>query len=83
MACNCARQSPQALPAGASGTVLVPTLLTVLSIGLVQVPVAWVLNSRYGINGIWAAYPVAFRTMLGLQSTYYQLVWKKKPIRRI
>ena len=67
----------------ASGTVLVPTLITVLSIGLVQVPVAWVLNSRYGINGIWAAYPVAFLTMLGLQSTYYQLVWKKKPIRRI
>lgn len=67
----------------ASGTVLVPTLITVLSIGLVQVPVAWVLNNRYGINGIWAAYPVAFLAMLALQSTYYQLVWKKKPIRRI
>ena len=67
----------------ASGTVLVPTLITVLSIGLVQVPVAWVLNSRYGINGIWAAYPVAFLAMLAMQSTYYQLVWKKKPIRRI
>ena len=67
----------------ASGTVLVPTLITVLSIGLVQVPVAWVLNNRYGINGIWAAYPVAFLAMLAMQSTYYQLVWKKKPIRRI
>ena len=67
----------------ASGTVLVPTLITVLSIGLVQVPVAWVLNSRYGINGIWAAYPVAFLAMLAMQSTYYQLVWKKKPISRI
>ena len=67
----------------ASGTVLVPTLITVLSIGLVQVPVAWVLNNRYGINGIWAAYPVAFLAMLALQATYYQLVWKKKPIRRI
>ena len=67
----------------ASGTVLVPTLITVLSIGLVQVPVAWVLNNRYGINGIWAAYPVAFLAMLAMQSTYYQLVWKKKPIRRM
>lgn len=67
----------------ASGTVLVPTLITVLSIGLVQVPVAWVLNSRYGINGIWAAYPVAFLAMLAMQTAYYQLVWKKKPIRRI
>ena len=67
----------------ASGTVLVPTLVTVLSIGLVQVPVAWVLNNRYGINGIWAAYPVAFLAMLAMQSAYYQLVWKKKPIRRI
>ena len=67
----------------ASGTVLVPTLITVLSIGLVQVPVAWVLNNRYGINGIWAAYPVAFLAMLAMQATYYQSVWKKKPIRRL
>jgi Na+-driven multidrug efflux pump len=58
-------------------------LITVLSIGLVQVPVAWILNNRYGINGIWAAYPVAFLAMLAMQSAYYQLVWKHKPIRRI
>ena len=67
----------------ASGTVLVPTLITVLSIGLVQVPVAWVLNNRYGLNGIWAAYPVAFLAMLAMQTAYYRLVWKHKPIRRM
>ena len=67
----------------ASGTVLVPTVITVAAIALVQVPVAWVLNNRYGLNGIWAAYPVAFLAMLAMQTAYYRLVWKHKPIRRM
>ena len=70
----------------ASGSVLVPTLITMFSIGLVQIPAAWVLSGSQGfngVNGIWAAYPVAFLAMLGLQTAYYRLVWKKKPIRRL
>ncbi|MCX7276687.1 MAG: MATE family efflux transporter [Burkholderiales bacterium] len=67
----------------ASGTVLVPTALTMLAIGGVEVPVAWVLSQHYGLNGIWAAYPVAFLAMLAMQTTYYRLVWVKKPIRRL
>ena len=67
----------------ASGTVLVPTALTMLAIGGVEVPVAWVLSQYYGLNGIWAAYPVAFLAMLAMQTTYYRLVWVKKPVRRL
>lgn len=67
----------------ASGTVLVPTLLSMLAIAGVEVPVAWLLSTHYGLNGIWAAYPVAFLAMLAMQTTYYRTVWRKKPIRRL
>jgi putative MATE family efflux protein len=67
----------------ASGTVLVPTAISMFCIGAVEVPSAWILSERYGINGIWASYPIAFLTMLTLQTAYYRLVWRKQPIRRL
>jgi Na+-driven multidrug efflux pump len=67
----------------ASGSVLVPTGIAIFCIAAVEVPTAWVLSHRIGINGIWIAYPVTFIAMLGLQTAYYRLVWKKKAIRRL
>lgn len=67
----------------ASGTVLWPTAISMLCIGLVLIPAAWALSNRYGINGIWAGYPIAFLAMLGLQTLYYRRVWKQIPIRRL
>ena len=67
----------------ASGTVLVPTAISMFAIGCIQVPVAWWLSRRYGLNGIWAAYPVAFLAMLAMQTAYYRLVWRKLRIERL
>jgi putative MATE family efflux protein len=67
----------------ASGTVLVPTALSIAAIVLVEVPVAWVLSRRVGIDGVWMAYPFTFATMLVLQSLYYRLVWRKQKIKRL
>lgn len=67
----------------ASGSVLVPTAISILCIALVEVPVAWLASQRMGINGIWIAYPAAFIAMLGLQTAYYRLVWKKKAIKKL
>lgn len=67
----------------ASGTVLVPTAISMFCIGVVEIPVAWLLSNRYGLNGIWAAYPVAFLTMLAMQTAYYRRVWRKRPIQRL
>ena len=67
----------------ASGTVLVPTLISIFCIIAVEVPVAWVLSQRMGLDGVWVAYPVAFIAMLTLQTAYYRLVWRKKPIRKL
>lgn len=67
----------------ASGSVLVPTLISIACIVGVEVPVAWILNQRIGLDGIWYGYPAAFAAMLLLQTTYYRLVWRKKAIRRL
>jgi putative MATE family efflux protein len=67
----------------ASGVVLMPTAIAMLAIAGIEIPAAWVLSNIYGLNGIWAAYPVAFMAMLAMQTAYYRLVWRKKPIRRL
>ena len=67
----------------ASGDVIMPTVITMLCILCIEIPTAWLLSNHYGINGIWAAYPITFIAMLAFQTTYYRLVWRKKPIRRM
>jgi putative MATE family efflux protein len=67
----------------ASGAVLVPTTISILCIALVEVPSAWVLSHRFGLNGVWMAYPITFLSMLVLQATYYRAVWRKKKIERL
>jgi putative MATE family efflux protein len=67
----------------ASGEVVVPTAITMFCIICIEIPSAWVLSGIYGINGIWAAYPITFISMLILQATYYRLVWRNKPVERI
>ncbi len=67
----------------ASGTVLVPTAISILAIIGIEVPVAYALSRHLGIDGVWIAYPVAFTAMLAMQSAYYWFVWRKKPIKRL
>ena len=67
----------------ASGSVLVPTAISILCLIGIEVPVAWFMSHRIGLNGIWYAYPVTFGAMLLLQTAYYRLVWRKKAIRRL
>jgi len=66
-----------------SGTVIVPTLLSISAILVVEVPVAWILSHRIGIDGIWIAYPATFVTMLVLQATFYRLYWRKQKIQKL
>ncbi|MEO7129740.1 MAG: MATE family efflux transporter [Rhodoferax sp.] len=67
----------------ASGSVLMPTSISIFAILAIEVPVAWFLSHRLGLDGIWIAYPVAFVAMLAMQTAYYRLVWSKRPIRRL
>jgi putative MATE family efflux protein len=63
-----------------SGTVLWPTVLSIVSIWGVEVPVAYGLAPHLGLTGVWIAYPVAFCVGLVLQSAYYFGVWRHRKI---
>lgn len=67
----------------ASGSVLVPTGIAILCILAIEVPSAWILSHRIGLDGVWMAYPITFVSMLLLQSLYYRLVWRKRKIVRM
>jgi putative MATE family efflux protein len=67
----------------ASGAVLVPTAISIFCITLIEVPAAWALRQPFGIQGVWMAYPIAFLSMLALQSLYYRLVWRHSKIERL
>jgi putative MATE family efflux protein len=66
-----------------SGTVMVPTLLSISAIVLVEVPSAYILSRHYGTNGVWMAYPITFVAMLLFQATFYRLYWRKQKIKKL
>jgi putative MATE family efflux protein len=67
----------------ASGTVLVPTLISLGCLGLLLFPLGWAFREVFGLRGIWAAYPATYAVALLLQAVYFYSVWKKKPIRKL
>ena len=67
----------------ASGTVLIPTSIAIFCIAGIEVPAAYYLSGRFGLQGVWMAYPIAFVCMLSLQAAYYLLVWKKHKVERL
>ena len=67
----------------ASGTVLMPLLISIFAIAAIEVPAAVMLSRAVGIEGVWAAYPITFTAMFILQMSYYMLVWRKRTIRRL
>ena len=62
----------------ASGTVLVPTALSILAIVAVEIPVGWLMSQRFGAPGVWMAWPAAYCAMLVMQSAYYQFYWRPR-----
>ncbi len=67
----------------ASGAVMIPTAISIGCIVAIELPSAYLLADRIGIEGVWWAYPIAFVSMLIGQSAYYRLVWKKRRIERL
>jgi putative MATE family efflux protein len=67
----------------ASGTVLVPTAITLSLLAFVLFPLGWTFNRLVGLQGIWMAHPSTYLIGLVLQACYFYGVWKKKPLRRL
>ena len=66
-----------------SGVVLVPMAITIFCVLCIELPVAYVLDAHFGLQGVWMAFPVTYLVMLGLQTAYYRLVWRHKQIERL
>lgn len=67
----------------ASGDVVIPTAITITVLAVLELPLAWWLSRSFGLMGIWMAFPLSYTLTLCLQTAYYKLVWKKRPIRRM
>ena len=67
----------------ASGTVLAPMAISMVCVLLLQLPVAYLLDAQFGVQGVWMACPVAYLGMLILQTLYYKKVWKHRKIERL
>ncbi|BAM88926.1 putative multi antimicrobial extrusion protein, MatE [Bradyrhizobium oligotrophicum S58] len=59
-----------------SGTVGWPTVMTLASVWLVQVPVAYLMSGTFGLDGVWMGYPAGFAAALVAQLAYYGFVWR-------
>ena len=67
----------------ASGTVLMPTVISLSLLALVLFPLGWSFNRAFGLRGIWMAHPATYFTGFLLQAAYFHWVWKKKPLHRL
>ena len=67
----------------ASGVVLMPVAISIFCVLGVELPVAYLLNAQFGLEGVWMAFPLTYLAMLGLQTAYYRLVWRHKSITRL
>jgi putative MATE family efflux protein len=66
-----------------SGSVLWPTAIGIFSIWGVEVPAAYLLMHRFGLDGVWMGYPIAFAVGLALQFCFYEFFWKRQTHERL
>lgn len=66
-----------------SGTVFWPMMIGIFSIWGIEVPAAYLLMHRFGIDGVWMGYPIAFAVGVVLQFCYYEFFWKRKTHERL
>jgi putative MATE family efflux protein len=64
----------------ASGTVFVPTGLSILAIFAIELPLAYLLNAKVGLSGIWFAYATTFVSILLLQTIFFHFVWRRRNV---
>ena len=67
----------------ASGTVLRPMALNMGVILLLELPVAYTLDQRWGLQGIWWAYALAFNAILIVQGSFYRRAWRHQSINKL
>jgi putative MATE family efflux protein len=64
-----------------AGDTLIPMFITLFSLWIIRIPLAYVLSDKIGVTGIWWAIPIAWFLGAVLSFIYYlQGNWKKKVV---
>jgi putative MATE family efflux protein len=66
-----------------AGDTLVPMFISLFSLWIIRIPVAWVLakHPAFGVHGIWWSIPIGWLSGVILYYAYYRMgYWKKKAV---
>jgi putative MATE family efflux protein len=64
-----------------AGDTIIPMFITLFSLWLIRIPLAWVLSKYFGYHGIWWSIPLAWFSGMILSYIYYRTgKWKNKSI---
>jgi putative MATE family efflux protein len=64
-----------------AGDTLIPMFISLLSLWIIRIPMAWYLSGKIGASGIWWAIPAGWLVGLILSFSYYKSGrWKKKAV---
>jgi putative MATE family efflux protein len=64
-----------------AGDTLIPMFISLLSLWIIRIPMAWFLSGKIGAIGIWWAIPAGWIIGLTLSFSYYKSGrWKKKAV---
>ncbi|MBK6965798.1 MAG: MATE family efflux transporter [Bacteroidales bacterium] len=64
-----------------AGDTLIPMFITLFSLWIIRIPIAWVLSRRIGVDGIWWAIPIAWFFGMSFSYIYYRMgKWKLKSV---
>lgn len=55
-----------------TGATLPPVLLLFVSLWLIRLPLAWLLQQRFAVSGLWASFPLASMASMLLAMAYYK-----------
>jgi putative MATE family efflux protein len=64
-----------------AGDTLIPMFITLISLWLFRIPLAWFLSHKIGVDGIWWAIPIAWFFGMVFSFIYYRMgKWKLKAV---
>jgi len=64
-----------------AGDTLIPMFITLISLWLIRIPLAWYLSHHFSYQGIWWSVPLAWAVAMILSYSYYKTGrWKKKSV---
>jgi len=64
-----------------AGDTIIPMFITLFSLWIIRLPLAWILSKDFGYSGIWWSIPLAWISGMTLTYLYYKTGrWKRKAI---